>query len=62
MTPTVERLHRARGYAWSSLRPVFDHAIGLAYEAERQHGSPVYPVLVIMLADSVGHRVEGQLR
>jgi len=60
MHDTIDRLERARAVAWGKLKPVFDHAIALAKEAEYQaHRAevdaqmsvrPAYPPLVELLA------------
>ena len=62
MSAVVDQLKSARHCAWASLRPAFDHAIGLAHEAEYEakraanvamtHVAPAYPPLVLRLAEA----------
>lgn len=62
MSPVVAALRRGREVAWASLRPTFDHALALAYEAEHEAHraanlaqtsvTPAYPPLVLALADA----------
>ena len=62
MTDVISNLERGRYWAWKSLAPAFDHAIALAREADFIAGQasnivqagidPVYPPLVLMLAEA----------
>lgn len=59
MSEVVAGLERGRSMAWSRLKPVFDHAISLALEAEHAADkasmesltliAPAYPPLVLLL-------------
>lgn len=63
MSEIVELLQAGRKLAWLGLVPAFDHAILLAQEAEyaatqatppgAQPQAPVYPPLVVSLANSM---------
>lgn len=63
MSEIVELLQAGRKLAWLGLVPAFDHAILLAQEAEyvatqatppgSQPQAPVYPPLVVSLANSM---------
>ena len=62
MTLTMCNLARGRDLAWASLKPVFEHAMVLAKEAEYRAGvtstavmqdiRPDYPPLVELLASA----------
>lgn len=63
MSEVVAGLERGRAVAWSRLKPVFDHAISLALEAEHAADrasiesqtfvAPAYSPLVLLLSHAM---------